>query len=257
MTEQNSFPSRAGLRHVGIIMDGNGRWATRQGQLRTHGHLEGIKAAKRVVKAASDLGIAYLTLYTFSTENWRRTTEEVGFVMGLVKKYLRGELDFYRENRIRVRHAGDREKLPPDILDELDGVCNDTKDFAGLQVIIALNYGGRDEIVRAVKKLRLAGEEITEEKIGQYLDNPDVPDPDLIIRTAGEFRTSNFLLWESAYAEYYISGKLWPDWSGDDLALAVQDYQNRQRRFGAAVEVEKHALPRGGSETAGVESRVT
>ena len=230
MTEQ------AALRHVGIIMDGNGRWAKQRGQLRTQGHLEGITAAKRVVKAASDLGISYLTLYTFSTENWKRAEEEVGFVMGLVKKYLRAELDFYRENRIRIRHAGDRERLPPEILEELDGACDDTKDFSGLQVIIALNYGGRDEIARAVRKLIAAGKEATEETIGLYLDNPDIPDPDLIIRTAGEFRTSNFLLWESAYAEYHISGKLWPDWSGGDLVQAVRDYHSRERRFGAVAE---------------------
>lgn len=239
MTEQTPPCAGSGLRHIGVIMDGNGRWAEKRGLLRTQGHLEGIQAAKRVVKAASDLGLSYLTLYTFSTENWKRAAGEVGFVMGLVKKHLRAELDFYRENRIRVRHAGSREGLSPEILDELDGVFNDTKDFAGLQVIIALNYGGRDEIVRAVKKLAAAKEDITEESIGRYLDNPDVPGPDLVIRTAGEFRISNFLLWESAYAEYYISGKLWPDWSGEDLALAVQDYHNRERRFGAAPGGEK------------------
>ena len=219
-------------------MDGNGRWAKQRGQDRSQGHLEGLKAAKRVVKAASDLGVSYLTLYTFSTENWKRASEEVGFVMGLVKKHIRAELDFYRENRIRVRHVGDREKLPPSILEELDGACNDTRDFTGLQVIIALNYGGRDEIVRAVKRSAMSGEdvtELTEEKIGLYLDNPDVPDPDLIIRTAGEFRTSNFLLWESAYAEYHISGKLWPDWTGEDLEQAIQDYSKRDRRFGAVT----------------------
>jgi len=222
------------LRHIGIIMDGNGRWAKQRGQLRTQGHLEGIKAAKRVVKAASDLGVPYLTLYTFSTENWKRAEEEVGFVMGLVKKHLRGELDFYRENGIRVRHAGSREGLPSDILDELDGVCADTEGFTGLQVIIALNYGGRDEIVRAVRKLSAAGKAVTEANIALYLDNPDVPEPDLIIRTAGEFRTSNFLLWGGAYAEYYISDKMWPDWAEDDLAQAVRDYRSRQRRFGDA-----------------------
>ena len=226
-------------RHIGIIMDGNGRWAKQRGQLRTQGHLEGLKAAKRVVKTASVLGVSYLTLYTFSTENWKRTAEEVGFIMGLVKQYLRGELNFYRENRIRIRHTGDREGLPPDIIHELDEACKETRDFEGLQVILALNYGGRDEIVRAVKKLMAADGEtvssvtdVTVEKIGLYLDNPDVPDPDLIIRTAGEFRISNFLLWEGAYAEYYISGKLWPDWTGDDLEQAIESYQNRERRFG-------------------------
>ena len=235
MTEQT------GLRHIGIIMDGNGRWARQRGLLRTQGHLEGLKAAKRVVKAASDQGVSCLTLYTFSTENWKRAAEEVGFIMGLVKQYLRGELEFYRENRIRIRHTGNREGLPQDILRELDEACKDTRDFGGLQVILALNYGGRDEIVRAVKKLVAAADgsghdTVTEEKIGLFLDNPDVPDPDLIIRTAGEFRTSNFLLWEGAYAEYYVSGKLWPDWTGEDLAAAIQAYQGRDRRFGGIAE---------------------
>ena len=153
--------------------------------------------------------------------------------MGLVKQYLKGEMDFYRENRIRIRHAGNREGLPEDIVNDLDEACGDTRDFEGLQVILALNYGGRDEIVRAVKKLIAARETVTPEKLGQYLDNPDIPDPDLIIRTAGEFRTSNFLLWEGAYSEYYISGKLWPDWTGDDLAQAVGEYGKRERKFGA------------------------
>jgi undecaprenyl diphosphate synthase len=213
-------------------MDGNGRWAKSRGMVRTQGHLEGLKAAKRVVKAASDMGISYLTLYTFSTENWKRAAEEVGFIMGLVKQYLRGELDFYRENHIRIRHAGDREGLPPDIRREIEAACEDTRSFTGMQVILALNYGGRDEIVRAVNRAREEVRRLTEEEIRKYLDNPDVPDPDLIVRTAGEFRTSNFLLWEGAYAEYYVSGKFWPDWTGEDLALALETYGKRERRFG-------------------------
>jgi len=226
-----------GLQHIGIIMDGNGRWARQRGQLRTQGHLEGLKAAKRLVKAASDMGLSYLTLYTFSTENWKRTVEEVGFLMGLVKQYLREELGFCLENGIRVRHAGDRKGLTADILKELDDTCNATKDFSGMQIILALNYGGRDELVRTVKRMMAAGKtDVTEETISQYLDNPDIPDPDLIIRTAGEFRTSNFLLWEGAYAEYYISGKLWPDWTGEDLAEAIAAYRNRDRRFGGITE---------------------
>jgi undecaprenyl diphosphate synthase len=219
--------------HVGIIMDGNGRWARRRNLPRTQGHLEGLKAAKRIVKAASDRGISYLTLYVFSTENWKRTAEEVSFIMGLVKTYLRGELDFFRENRIRIRHAGDPGGLPPEIAGEIRKVLEDTREFPGLSVILALNYGGRDEIVRAVRRLvRGGGEEITEEALGRYLDNPDVPDPDLIIRTAGEFRTSNFLLWESAYTEYHISDKLWPDWTEGDLERAIEDFQDRERKFG-------------------------
>ena len=230
--------SKTSLRHVGIIMDGNGRWAKKRGLLRTQGHLEGLKAAKRIVKAASDLGISHLTLYTFSTENWKRTADEVGFIMGLVLQYLRGELDFYRENRIRIRHAGSREGLSRDILMELDGACKETREFEGLQVILALNYGGRDEIVRSVKKILEAGEPVTEERIGSFLDNPDIPDPDLVIRTGGEWRTSNFLLWEGAYAEYYISEKLWPDWDRDDLVEAIESFSGRERRFGGISEAD-------------------
>ncbi|MDR1587132.1 MAG: di-trans,poly-cis-decaprenylcistransferase [Treponema sp.] len=224
--------------HIGIIMDGNGRWAQQRGQMRTQGHLEGLKAAKRIVKAASDMGLGYLTLYAFSTENWKRTTEEVGFIMGLVKQYLRGELDFYRENHIRIRHAGDISGLPADIAGELRKAAEDTGGFDGMQVILALNYGGRDEIVRAARRLAASGAqaEISEETISAHLDNPDVPDPDLIIRSAGEFRISNFLLWEGAYAEYYISPKFWPDWTGEDLARAIEDFHKRNRRFGGVAK---------------------
>jgi undecaprenyl diphosphate synthase len=234
--------------HVGIIMDGNGRWAQRRNQIRTQGHLEGLSTAKKIVKAASDMGIGFLTLFVFSTENWKRTAEEVGFIMGLVKRYLAAEMNFYRENRIRIRHAGAIEGLPPDIAREIRNACEDTKDFEGLQVILALNYGGRDEIVRAVRRLLSGGagtggqaeapgqagapSRISEEALRQNLDNPDVPDPDLIIRTAGEYRTSNFLLWEGAYAEYYFSDKLWPDWTGEDFAAALRDFGQRDRRFG-------------------------
>jgi undecaprenyl diphosphate synthase len=221
-------------------MDGNGRWAKKRGQSRPQGHLEGLKAAKRVVKAASDRGISYLTLYTFSTENWKRDVEEVNFIMTLVRQYLRGELDFYRENGIRIRHAGDSERLPRDIALELRRACEDTKDFKGLQVILALNYGGRDEIVRAVNRALagqaagspLAAGAFTEDLLRSCLDNPDIPDPDLIIRSAGEFRISNFLLWEGAYAEYYISDKYWPDFTGEDLDAALAHYATRDRRYG-------------------------
>ncbi|MDR2049332.1 MAG: di-trans,poly-cis-decaprenylcistransferase [Treponema sp.] len=221
--------------HVGIIMDGNGRWAEQRRLIRSQGHLEGLKAAKRIVKAASDAGIRFLTLYVFSTENWKRTTEEVGFIMGLVKQYLRGELEFYRENRIRIRHAGDPLGLPKDIAAELASACEETGSFSGLQVILALNYGGRDEIVRAVKKLAERGEAkplLTEETIHSCLDNPDIPDPDLIIRSAGEYRISNFLLWEGAYSEYYVSDVLWPDWNEEEFGNALAAYRERRRKFG-------------------------
>jgi undecaprenyl diphosphate synthase len=216
-------------------MDGNGRWARQRGRPRTQGHLEGLKAAKRVVKSAAEFAVTWLTLYTFSTENWKRTVEEVDFIMGLVKQYLRAELDFYRENKIRIRHTGNREGLPADVLSELDDACEITRNFGGLQVILALNYGGRDEIARACRRLLAAGEAVSVEKLSLYMDNPDVPDPDLIIRTAGEFRTSNFLLWEGAYSEYFISDKLWPDWTGDDLAQAIEAYKKRERKYGAVI----------------------
>jgi undecaprenyl diphosphate synthase len=219
--------------HIGIIMDGNGRWARKRNMLRTQGHLEGLKTAKKMVKAASDMGISFLTLYVFSTENWKRTADEVGFIMGLVKTYLREELNFYRENHIRIRHAGDPQGLPPEIAGEIREVCEATRNFQGLSVILALNYGGRDEIVRAVRRLSAEGPgEITEETIRRHLDNPDIPDPDLIIRTGGELRTSNFLLWESAYTEYVVSEKLWPDWTEDDFKSAIADYRRRERKFG-------------------------
>ncbi|TCW60782.1 polyprenyl diphosphate synthase [Treponema sp. J25] len=221
--------------HVGIIMDGNGRWAVARNQNRTRGHLEGLKAAKRIVAAARELGISYLTLYTFSTENWKRTQDEVGFLMGLVKQYLMKELDFYVQHSIRIRHAGNLDGLPSDIAQELKTVADLTRTYTGMTVILAFNYGGRDEIVRAIKKIVKDGvpeEAITESLVQSYLDNPDIPDPDLIIRTASEKRSSNFLLWESAYSEYYFSDKLWPDWDREDLVAAIEDYSKRQRRFG-------------------------
>jgi undecaprenyl diphosphate synthase len=225
--------------HVGIIMDGNGRWAQQRGLVRTQGHLEGLKAAKRIVKAASDLGIKYLTLYAFSTENWKRASEEVSFIMGLVKQYLRAELDFSRKNRIRTRYAGDMEGLPKDIQKEITDSIADTADFNGMQVILAINYGGRDEIIRAFRRFAVnclsenSLTNITESDICACLDNPDIPDPDLIIRSAGEYRTSNFLLWEGAYSELFISQKLWPDWNKEDLETAIDDFKKRDRRFGS------------------------
>lgn len=222
--------------HVAIIMDGNGRWAANRNLARTEGHRQGLKTAKRIVAHASGRGISCLSLYAFSTENWKRTREEVGFLMALVKSHLYAELDFYRENRIKVVHSGRREGLPADILSQLDEVARDTRDFPGMVVNLALNYGGRDEIARAVDRLtasRSAGREtVTEEAIRTNLDHPEIPDPDLIIRTGGEMRLSNFLLWQSAYSELYFSPLLWPDFLEKDLDLALEDYASRNRRFG-------------------------
>jgi len=221
--------------HVGIIMDGNGRWAKNRGLVRTQGHLEGLKTAKKIVKAASDLGIKFLTLYAFSTENWKRAADEVGFIMDLVKQYLRAEFDFSKKNKIRTRFTGDFTGLPLDIQKEISDSVANTADFEGMQVILAINYGGRDEIIRAFNKFASANksaENITEKDLSLYLDNPDIPDPDLIIRSAGEHRTSNFLLWESAYSELYFSDKMWPDWDKEDLQAAIADFRKRDRRFG-------------------------
>lgn len=226
--------------HVAIIMDGNGRWASARGLPRTEGHREGLTAAKRIVKFASSLGISYLSLYTFSTENWRRTQEEVGFLMGLIRNHLKAELDFYRENRIKVVHSGQRDGLPKDILKEIDDIVLETAHFPGLVVNLAINYGGRNELARAVYKALDAGESKesfkdptkAEKTISSYLDHPEIPDPDLIVRTAGEYRISNFLLWESAYSELFFSTKFWPDFSEDDFQMALDSYAGRKRRFG-------------------------
>ncbi|MDR2509952.1 MAG: di-trans,poly-cis-decaprenylcistransferase [Spirochaetaceae bacterium] len=226
--------------HAGIIMDGNGRWAQARGKPRTDGHLEGLKTARKIVEAASRLGLRYLTLYVFSTENWKRAEAEVSFILGLVKRYLVAELEHYRQDRLRVRHAGDLSALPPEIAAELVKACEETKDYDGTQVILALNYGGRDEIIRAVRRLAAAGDlkNADEALLSAYMDNPDIPDPDLIIRTAGEFRTSNFLLWEAAYSEYYISEKLWPDWTEEDLINALESFGRRERRYGGVLRLE-------------------
>lgn len=224
-------------RHVGIIMDGNGRWAKARGLPRTEGHRVGLEVAKKIVKAAEDLGIGVLSLYTFSTENWKRAEEEVGFLMGLIRHHLAAELDFYRENRVRVLHSGDLAGLPAEVAAEIRSVVAETAHFDGITVNLAINYGGRDEILRAARRLlesRCESENLTEAAISRALDLPELPDPDLVIRTGGDVRLSNFLLWESAYSELYFCESLWPDFGPDDLRAAVEDYLRRERRFGGA-----------------------
>jgi undecaprenyl diphosphate synthase len=217
-------------------MDGNGRWATALGKPRSEGHLEGVKAAKRVVSAAAEAGLSYLRLYTFSTENWARAEEEVSYLMFLLRSYLRKEYDFYRRNGIRIVHSGNTDRLPRDIAQEILDVTRDTAGFTGLTVNLSINYGGRDEILRGFRRYLDQGtrEPLTEESFRRHLDQPDLPDPDLIIRTANELRLSNFLLWESAYAELYFSPKAWPEWDREDLFEALDDYARRTRRFGGA-----------------------
>ncbi len=235
--ENNSLDTERLPVHVGIIMDGNGRWAKKRGKSRTEGHLEGVKTAKKIVKAAADFGIKYLSLYVFSTENWKRAQNEVAFLMSLIQRYLKREYDFYRENHIRVVHSGRYEGMSDEIVKDIEKVIKDTSEFNGLTVNLAINYGGRDEIARAVKKICSEGcdeEKISLETINNHMDHPEIPDPDLIIRTGGEKRLSNFLLWQAAYAELYFSSKLWPDWTRHDFLKALLDYQSRERRFGDA-----------------------
>ena len=234
--------------HLGIIMDGNGRWAQARGLDRTKGHLEGLKAARRVTRAASEAGVKHLSLYVFSTENWKRSSHEVGFLMGLVSLHLEKEFDFYRELGLRVVHSGDRAALPPEVRKSLNRVVAQTATHSGMTINLVLNHGGRDEIIRAVNRWAQAASEttpknseplsFTESDLRNHLDVPDLPDLDLMIRTGGEMRLSNFLLWQAAYAEFVFNDKLWPDFDDTDLHTALNEYAGRGRRFGGVPAVE-------------------
>ena len=224
------------VQHIAVIMDGNGRWAEQRGLARTKGHQEGLEAAKRIVKAVSDLHIPYITLYVFSTENWKRTEEEVGFLMSLIQKHLRAELAFYAANNIKVKHIGDAAALPRAIQTEIADIMEQTEHYTGTTVQLAINYGGKDEIVRAIKKLSSAQlETLTEDAFDRMLDTAGVPPVDLVIRTGGEKRLSNFLLWQTAYAEFYGTDVLWPDFTPAHLMEALDAYGKRTRRFGRIV----------------------
>ncbi len=224
--------------HVGVIMDGNGRWAKKRGMPRKYGHREGAKTFRAITRYAKEMGIKYITFYAFSTENWQRPADEVKSIMDLFEKYLDEVRDFVDEN-IRVRFIGDRSKLNPRLQDKMHRVEEDSKDFDSMTLILAINYGGRDEITHAVKEIaksvesgQLSPEDITQELIQSRLYTGGIPDVDLIIRPSGEQRLSNFLIWQSAYAEYYFTNILWPDFSKKDLENAVLAYSERNRRFG-------------------------
>ena len=222
--------------HVAITMDGNGRWATLRNHPRTFGHEEGLRTVKKIVKAASDLGIKYMTLYAFSTENWKRAESEVGFLMNLIHNHIIKELNFYTENGIRLNHIGDLEKLPVMIQKDITEAIEKTKDFTGMTVNLAINYGGRDELVRGIKKIvddKIASDQIDEKLISKYLDMPQSPDVDLLIRSGGEKRLSNFLLWHIPYAEQIYIDTLWPDYTKEEFYNSIEEYQKRNRRFGA------------------------
>ncbi len=228
--------------HVAIIMDGNGRWSAARGLPRIAGHRTGAEAVRRAVKAAAELGIAYLTLFGFSSENWKRPLPEIDGLMGLLRHYLRGEIAEIHRNGVRLRVIGQRARLAADIVTLIENGEALTRDNTGLQLTIALSYGGRDEIAAAARALArqaaagaLDPEAIDELAVGENLLTAGMPDPDLVIRTSGEQRISNFLLWQTAYAEFIFTETLWPDFAKSDLEKAVRDFHGRDRRYGASV----------------------
>ena len=226
-------------RHVGIIMDGNGRWARKRNLPRMMGHERGFAAIKRIIEFNKNLEVPYITIFAFSTENWRRPKDEVNFIMGLAKKLFMEYTDTLLKNDVRLRITGIREHIDSDFLKLMEESLHRTEQCRKFTLNIAFNYGGRREIADAAKNIavdvkegRLDPEHIDEALVQQYLYSPDIPDVDLMIRTSGELRLSNFLLWQCAYSEFYFSDKLWPDFSPEDFIVAIKDYQNRKRRFG-------------------------
>ena len=227
-----SDDSAPGPRHVAIIMDGNGRWAERRGLPRAVGHREGVQALKRTVQAAPRLGIRCLTVFGFSTENWRRSAEEVSDLMGLVRAYVSSDLARLKREGVKIRILGRREGLPEDIAAIVERTEAETAMNDRFRLQVAFNYGGRADIVDAARRLTAAGEAIDEDAFGRALSTGDGPPVDLIVRTSGERRLSNFLLWEAAYAEFVFQDVLWPDYGEGPLAEAVEAFRNRERRFG-------------------------
>ncbi|MCZ8187788.1 MAG: isoprenyl transferase [Beijerinckiaceae bacterium] len=232
-------PSHFGVTHLALIMDGNGRWATRQGLPRLAGHRAGLEAVRRLVRACIERNIPYLTLFSFSTENWARPAEEVGELMRLLRFFVRSDLATLNRQNVRIRVIGEREGLAPDILRILDEAQTTTATNTGLTLVIAFNYGSRAELARAARKLaaevaagRLAPAQIDEDAISAALDTQGMPDPDLLIRTSGEQRISNFLLWQGAYTELVFTPVLWPDFDETALDAALREFGQRQRRFG-------------------------
>jgi undecaprenyl diphosphate synthase len=246
--DQREAPDRSGGDgrrvpvHVGIIMDGNGRWAAARGLPRTEGHRRGVEAVRETVRAAGSLGIEYLTLFSFSSENWTRPPAEVQFLFGLLRMFIQSDLATLHKQGVRIRVIGERENVPGDIKSMLEEAERLTADNTAFTLVVAFNYGGRNEIVRAVRRVAKAAAEgridpgqITEETLARELDTAEIPDPDLIIRTSGELRLSNFLLWQSAYAELIFLPIYWPEFNRAALENAVDDYARRERRYGGTA----------------------
>ncbi len=231
---QKNNENRILPQHIAIIMDGNGRWAKKKGLPRTAGHIAGAKTFKNIARYCNRIGLKYLTVYAFSTENWKRPADEVEGIMNLLRDYLKDAENFKDEN-IRVRFIGDRTPLADDIKELMAKNENDSKNATGLTLYIAINYGGRDEIVKAVQKIVKSGvkpNDINEQLISDMLYTYDCPDPDFIIRPSGEYRISNYLIWQSAYSEFWYSDILWPDFTEKHLEKAIADFNKRNRRFG-------------------------
>ncbi len=233
------MPSEKKIEHVAIIMDGNGRWAKERGLPHLAGHREGAEAVRRVTEAAKDFGIKYLTLYAFSTENWKRDKEEVSGLMSLLLEFLETQLKTLMENNVRLKAIGRLKQLPEEVYTALMQVVDETSGNDSGTLVFALNYGGRAEIVDAAKKLakdvksgEIAVDEIDEKLFSEYLYDPELPDPDMMIRTSGEMRLSNFLLWELSYSELYVTDVYWPDFGKEDLGRAIDSFYGRDRRFG-------------------------
>ena len=246
VADETALPARRRLTgapvHVGVIMDGNGRWAAARGLPRAEGHRRGVEALRKVVRASSELGILYLTIFSFSSENWSRPPSEIRDLLGLLRRFIRNDLVDLHKNNIRVRVIGERDDLDPDIRRLLQEAEDLTRGNDGFTLVVAFNYGARQEIARAARRLvtevaegRLAASAITPELLSRHLDAPDIPDPDVIIRTSGEQRLSNFLLWQSAYSELVFVPINWPDFDRAALEGAIAEYRRRERRFGGLI----------------------
>lgn len=237
-------------RHIAIIMDGNGRWARKRGLPRVAGHKRGIESVRDIVEACAQIGVEYLTLYTFSTENWKRPKDEVSTLMRLVLKSLQIETGELNKNNVRLTSIGDKKSLPTEVQNQLDEAIKTTQQNTGLTLNLALSYSGRWEILEAAKELarqvkenKARIEDINEELFGRYLNTSQMPDPDLLIRSGGEFRISNFLLWQAAYSELYITNTLWPEFKRKHLYEAIKDFQKRERRFGlVSDQIKKNTI---------------
>jgi len=228
-------------RHVAIIMDGNGRWASRRGLPRSVGHRRGVEAVRRTVRAAIELGIPYLTIYSFSSENWSRPVDEIDDLMGLMKRFIRRDLAELHQSGVRIRVIGERDNVDPELLALIDEACELTRENQSLTLVIAFNYGSRAEIAKAARRLaeavaagRLSPEEVTAEALEGALDTQGIPDPDLLVRTSGEMRLSNFLLWQSAYTEFVFLDAYWPEFGRELLEEAIARFRARERRFGGS-----------------------